>query len=76
MGESIWEEAGASLYLTDEDFESEFGRPRTEDEKTRHQMFTEAAILADPGSTLEFREEKLCRRAHLGLGRCRISPRT
>lgn len=52
MEGDIWAEVSAYLYLTDEDFEEEFGRPRTPEEAERHKMFVDAASLAEPDTTL------------------------
>lgn len=56
--DSIWEGAPLELYLSDEDFEAEYCRERTEEEKKAHEMFADAAMLADPSTWLESSKEE------------------
>jgi hypothetical protein len=50
---SIWHDAPLAVYLTDDDFAAEFGRERTEAEAEAHEMFNDAASLAEPSTHLE-----------------------
>jgi hypothetical protein len=56
--DDIWASAHAALYLTDLDFEEEFGRVRTPDEQAAHELFAMAALLAEPDSELVWGEGK------------------
>lgn len=49
---SIWDDAPMELFLSDEDFEAEFGRPRTPAQREGHEIFTDAALLAEPGTRI------------------------
>jgi hypothetical protein len=54
--DGIYQEASLNRMLTPEDFQAEFGRPRTEEEQAEYETFSHAARLADPETHVEWRD--------------------
>lgn len=50
--DDIYQDATLNQMLTPEDFQREFGRPRTEKEQQEYDMFTDAAKLAEPSTRM------------------------
>ena len=50
--DNIYQEATLNQLLTPEDFEQEFGRPRSQLEQQEYDMFSAAVMLADPDVTI------------------------
>jgi len=49
---STWEELPLAATLTDDDFEEEYGRVRTDEEQVEHDLATQLLALEDPAVTL------------------------
>lgn len=54
---NIYQDATLNQLLTPEDFRQEFGRPRSEPEQHEYDMFSAAAMLADPNTTIQSQKE-------------------
>lgn len=50
--DDIYQDATMNQMLTPEDFQREFGRPRTEKEQQEYEMFNDAAKLAEPSTRM------------------------